>query len=134
VTLARERLAASRVAHLATVRPDGAPHVVPIVFALDGDRVVTAIDDKPKRSTALQRLANIESESRVSLLADRYDEDWTRLWWVRVDGVAEILRGGGDADRAIDLLADRYGPYRERRPSGAVIRIEISRWVTWPDP
>jgi PPOX class probable F420-dependent enzyme len=68
----RERFAEARVAHLATVRPDGAPHLVPIVFALEDDRVYTAIDDKPKRTRELQRLANIAADPRVSVLVDSY--------------------------------------------------------------
>ncbi|HSJ51191.1 MAG TPA: pyridoxamine 5'-phosphate oxidase family protein, partial [Actinomycetota bacterium] len=80
---ARTRFADSRVARLATVRPDGSPHVVPLVFALEGDVVWLIIDEKPKRDRALQRLRNVRHDPRVSLLVDRYDEDWRRLWWVR---------------------------------------------------
>jgi PPOX class probable F420-dependent enzyme len=129
---ARERLAGARVAHLATVRPDGAPHLVPIVFALEGDRLYSAVDDKPKRTRHLQRLTNIAAEPRVSVLAGEYDEDWSRLWWVRVDGQADILESGADHSRALDELAAKYEPYRRRRPSGAVIRVAISRWTSWP--
>ena len=84
---ARALFAAARVARLATVTPDGSPHVVPIVFAVDGDTIYTAVDGKPKRSRQLQRLANIAAHPRVTVLADRYDEDWSQLWWVRADGV-----------------------------------------------
>jgi PPOX class probable F420-dependent enzyme len=80
---ARLLLGSVRVARLATVRPDGAPHLVPICFALDGDTLVTAIDAKPKRPGTLARLRNIAWEPRVAVLADGWDEDWTRLWWVR---------------------------------------------------
>lgn len=116
------------------MRPDGSPHVVPIVFAVEGDRIYSAVDDKPKRTTALQRLANIASEPRVSALADHYDDDWSELWWVRIDGRAEILHDGVEWDHALDLLAQRYVAYRERRPSGAVIRVDVERWTTWPEP
>ena len=89
---ARRRFAAARFARLATVRPDGSPHIVPVVFAVDGDVVWTAVDDaKPKRSPRLQRLANLRAEPRCALLVDHEDDDWTRLWWVRADGVAEIV-------------------------------------------
>jgi PPOX class probable F420-dependent enzyme len=88
---ARRRFAASPVARLATVRPDGTPHLVPVVFALVGDVVTTAVDHKPKRSTSLQRLANLRAEPRCSLLVDHYDDDWTRLWWARADGRAEVV-------------------------------------------
>jgi len=105
---------------------------------VEGDRIYSAVDDKPKRTTALQRLANIASEPRVSVLADHYEDDWSKLWWVRADGRAEILPDGAkqeqERDHALDLLAERYSAYRERRPSAAVIRIEVERWTTWPAP
>jgi PPOX class probable F420-dependent enzyme len=133
MTSSRERLAEARVAHLATVRPGGGPHVVPIVFALEGDHLYTAIDDKPKRAGGLQRLANIAAEPRVSVLVDSYDEVWSRLWWVRVDGRAEILEPGVEREHALDLLAGKYRPYRHRRPSDVVLGITISRWTAWPE-
>jgi PPOX class probable F420-dependent enzyme len=96
------------------------------------------VDDKPKRTLQLQRLANIRAEPRVSVLADHYEDDWSELWWVRADGRAEILNDamgqGQEREHALDLLAQRYVPYRERRPSGAVIRVAIERWTTWPEP
>ena len=91
---ARAAFASCRVVRLATVRPDGAPHLVPICFALEGDTLYSAVDHKPKASTALQRLANIAANPRVSLLADRYDEDWSLLWWVRADGTAHVAAVG----------------------------------------
>ena len=87
----RRRFASSPVARLSTVRPDGGPHVVPIVFALVGDTVFSAVDAKPKRSTDLQRLANVRADARCALLVDHYDDDWRRLWWVRADGTAEVV-------------------------------------------
>jgi PPOX class probable F420-dependent enzyme len=133
MTFPRDRLAEARVGRLATVRPDGAPHVVPIVFALDGDRLYSAIDDKPKRTRALQRLANIAAEPRVSVLVDGYDEDWSSLWWIRVDGRADVIASGPDHVHTLDLLAAKYDQYRRARPSGTVIRVTISRWSAWPD-
>ena len=99
----RDRLSAARHAVLTSVTPGGRPHAVPIVFALDGDdRLVTAVDVKPKSTSDLQRLRNIQAHPWVAVLAERYDEDWSRLWWVRVDGVAHVLDGpaaaGGSAD------------------------------------
>ncbi|MFL5737245.1 MAG: TIGR03668 family PPOX class F420-dependent oxidoreductase [Actinomycetota bacterium] len=136
MSLARERLETARVARLATVRPDGSPHLVPFVFAVEDDRVYSAVDDKPKRSPELQRLANIAREPRVCVLADHYEEDWSGLWWVRADGRAVALPEGDDQEErehALDLLAERYVAYRERRPSGAVVRIDVDRWTTWPE-
>jgi len=126
----RRRLAGARVAHLATVGPGGRPHIVPITFALDGDAIYFAVDAKPKRTTDLQRLRNIEANPVVAVLVDHYDEDWTRLWWVRVDGRAGVL-GRGDSDRAVDLLAERYAQYRQVRPSGPVVAISVERMSGW---
>jgi PPOX class probable F420-dependent enzyme len=125
---ARGRLATARVARLATAGPDG-PHVVPIVFALDGDTLYFAVDHKPKRTTALKRLANLCADPRASVLADAYDEDWTRLWWARADGSARILAPGHE--RALELLAERYPQYRERPPEGPVVAIDVTRWSSW---
>ena len=125
---ARERLATARVARLATTGPDG-PHIVPIVFALAGETIFHAVDHKPKRTTALKRIANLRADPRASVLADAYDEDWSRLWWVRADGTARILEPGHEP--AIAALQERYEQYRERPPEGPVIAIDVSRWSGW---
>ena len=130
---ARTRFATARVARLASVRPDGAPHVVPVIFALDGDKVWLVVDEKPKRSRELQRLVNVRAEPRVSLLVDRYDEDWERLWWVRADGRARIVGEGHELERAIALLLERYPQERERPPKGPALAVEVKRWRYWPD-
>src|SRR3979490_2520515 len=104
----RDRLGASRVARLATVTPQEAPHLVPICFVLDGDHIYSAVDLKPKATRRLQRLANAAAHPSVALLADHYEEDWSRLWWVRVDGRAHVLEEGDEMQRAIDLLAAKY--------------------------
>ncbi|MGH9098751.1 MAG: TIGR03668 family PPOX class F420-dependent oxidoreductase [Acidimicrobiales bacterium] len=135
------RFAGATVARLATVTPRGAPHLVPVTFALDvdGDRdgdgdcdtVWWVVDQKPKRSAALARLANIAADPRVSLLVDHYEDDWTALWWVRADGVASLAASGSDTERAIAALAARYEPYRMRRPEGPVVRVDVRRWRWW---
>lgn len=130
---AQARFAEARVAHLATVRPDGAPHVVPVIFALDGDRVWLVVDEKPKRRRELQRLVNVRGEPRVSLLVDRYDEDWGRLWWVRADGRARIVGEGPEFERAVTLVLERYPQERERPPRGPAIAVEVERWRYWPE-
>jgi PPOX class probable F420-dependent enzyme len=130
---ARARFEAARVARLATVGRDGAPHIVPIVFALDGDRLAFAVDDKPKRSRRLRRLENIEFEPRVSILVDHYEEPWSRLWWVRADGRAAVGHDAGASGHATDLLATKYRPYGRRRPPGPVVVVEIDAWRFWPD-
>ena len=124
---AEHQLAAARVGRLATVTPDGRPHVVPVCFALHEGRIVTAVDAKPKASRALARLANVRATGRASLLVDHYEEDWTRLWWVRVDGAAEVL----ESDRAVDALAAKYPQYRAERPAGPLIAIAPERWRSW---
>ena len=130
---ARERFGGARSAHLATLRSDGAPHLVPICFALRADTVLSVVDGKPKRSQDLQRLANIEADPRVALLADHYEDgDWRRLWWVRADGRARVLDSGTpEAFDAVARLADRYAQYRADRPNGPVLAIEVERWSGW---
>ena len=125
---ARRRFATARIARLATVRASGVPHLVPVTFAVDGDRVVTAVDAKPKRSTRLARLDNIAYQPRVSLLVDVWDEDWARLWWVRADGIARILDSDEDA---IARLQARYQQYVDRPPGGPIIVVEVERWIGW---
>ena len=88
---ARARFAAARVARLATAGPDGRPHLVPMVFAVEADTVYSAVDAKPKATSRLRRLANIAANPAVALLVDHYDDDWSRLWWVRADGSARLL-------------------------------------------
>ncbi|MFI7706289.1 TIGR03668 family PPOX class F420-dependent oxidoreductase [Nonomuraea sp. NPDC049480] len=129
--VAREKFGGERVARLATVGGDGRPHLVPVVFALAGDRVVTAIDHKPKTTTDLRRLRNIRENPEVSLLVDHYDDDWSRLWWVRADGAARVVESGPDREAAIDALAAKYLQYRERRPAGPVIVVDVTRWTGW---
>lgn len=128
---ARERLAAARVARLATAGDDRQPHLVPVTFAVDGDRVYIAIDHKPKTTTSLRRLRNIRENPRVSLLADHYEEDWEALWWVRADGAARILEEGGQREHPLDALARKYEQYRQTRPDGPVIVIDAVRWTGW---
>ncbi len=125
---AAERFAPARVARLATVRDDGAPHLVPIVFAVVGDVIYSAVDDKPKRHRRLRRLANIAHEPRVSVLVDRYDDDWTALWWVRADGVASVLPS---SPAAVEALAAKYPQYRAAPPAGPFLEIQVRRWSAW---
>ncbi|MFL5797961.1 MAG: TIGR03668 family PPOX class F420-dependent oxidoreductase [Actinomycetota bacterium] len=125
-----QRFGEARVARLATVGPRG-PHLVPCTFALAGERIVSVVDRKPKRTTALQRLANIRSEPRVSLLVDRYDEDWIRLWWVRADGRAAIEEGGPELVGAVAALTGKYPQYARQPPPGPAIVVTVERWAWW---
>lgn len=129
------RLSEARSGHLATVRPDGKPHIVVITFATLDGKIVTAIDHKPKTTNRLQRLVNIESSPRASFLVDHYDEDWSRLWWVRVDGDAEIWERGDLWNAAVASLSAKYPQYREHRPDGPVIAIsqdQVNSWESTP--
>lgn len=128
---ARRRLAGSKFAHLATVSAECRPHIVPIVFALDRNTLYFAIDAKPKKTTGLTRLKNIAANPAVSVLVDHYEDDWTRLWWVRADGTAHIVTGDAETQRAIDLLAKRYRQYVSERPGGPVVAIRIDRLTGW---
>lgn len=119
------------VARLATVGDDGKPHIVPMVFALDGDTIYFAVDAKPKQSTNLKRLRNIAANPAVSVLADHYEDDWTKLWWVRADGTARVVTDAANARRATDLLVAKYAQYRTARPEGPVVAIHIDRIIGW---
>lgn len=119
------------MARLATVAANGKPHLVPITFAIEDDTVYFAVDAKPKRTTELQRLKNIASNPAVCLLVDHYSDDWSELWWVRVDGTARVLPEGARATHALDLLATRYSQYRRARPTGPVVAISIDRITGW---
>lgn len=128
---ARRRFAGARVAHLATVDMAGAPHIVPITFAVDGDSLYTAVDAKPKRGTPLRRFANVAANARVSVLVDAYDEDWTRLWWARADGQAAVLDVGPALDHAFALLRARYVQYADVGLTGPALQIKVDRWSGW---
>lgn len=129
---ARQRFVEARIAHLATSDQAGVPHLVPFVFALAGNTLVSAVDHKPKRSTALRRLENIAENPSVAALVDSYDDDWSRLWWARADGVARLLDPGScEAHSALEHLVARYDQYRDRPPEGPVIAIDVHCWSGW---
>jgi PPOX class probable F420-dependent enzyme len=127
----RRRFASSPVARLATVRPDGRPHVVPCVFVLIGDTIYTSVDAKPKRSTRLQRLTNLRAEPRCALLVDHYETDWSQLWWVRADGRAEVVDEPPPDHPGISALAARFPQYREEPPSGPLVVVTVDHWTGW---
>lgn len=125
-------IAALRVARLGTVATDGRPHLVPVCYALSEGRFAIAIDEKPKHPGLLQRLRNLERDPRCTLLFDHYEDDWTRLAWVRVDARAAVLAEGRAAPAALAALRERYPQYRamdlESRP---LILLEAERVVGW---
>ncbi|TYK45828.1 TIGR03668 family PPOX class F420-dependent oxidoreductase [Actinomadura decatromicini] len=128
---ARRLLTTVPVARLATVAEDGRPHLVPVTFAVHRGAVYTAVDHKPKGTRDLRRLANIRANPRVALLADHYEDDWDRLWWVRVDGHAAVVDDPARTAEPVRLLADRYPQYRDRPPDGPVIAVTIDAWTGW---
>jgi PPOX class probable F420-dependent enzyme len=127
----RNRFGRARVGRLATANAEGRPHLVPLCFVLVDDRIVSVVDAKPKRTQQLRRLSNIRAQPRVSVLADEYDEDWSRLWWVRADGTARVIESGPERESAVASLTDKYPQYREQPPAGPVIEITVDRWVGW---
>lgn len=133
----RDLFTAARSACLGTVDAADTPHLVPITFAVDVggsggvDRVYFAVDAKPKSSPRLKRLDNIRRHGAVCLLADHYDADWTRLWWVRADGAARILTEDEERAAPIRLLTAKYPQYQRQPPQGPVVEIEVARWSGW---
>ncbi|MDQ3672552.1 MAG: TIGR03668 family PPOX class F420-dependent oxidoreductase [Actinomycetota bacterium] len=127
----RERVRTARVARLATTDPDGRPHLVPIVFALAGERLYSAVDAKPKRSRSLRRIANARERPDVTVLIDHYEDDWSRLWWVSLWGRARVLEAGEEAERALQLLVDKYEQYRRELPDRPVLAVDILEWRSW---
>lgn len=121
-----------RVAHLATADAAGVPHAVPVCFAYSNGCFWVAIDEKPKRTRRLKRLRNIEENPNVAIVFDRYDEDWSLLGYVMVWGVASVVAGGPEHNRALAALRDRYPQYAtmrlEDRPA---IRIQPRRAASW---
>ena len=128
---ARSLFAAARVARLATANSRGQPHLVPVTFAVAGDMVYIAVDHKPKTTVNLKRLRNISVNPAASLLADRYSDDWSTLWWARGDGQAQVLTDEAARQDPVDLLVAKYPQYVERRPEGPVISISVARWSGW---
>jgi PPOX class probable F420-dependent enzyme len=127
----RSRFASAPVARLATVSADGQPHIVPISFALDEETLYFAVDSKPKRTTNLKRVRNLAANPRVSVLVDHYEDDWNRLWWVRMDGDARVVTDDAEAQKAIQLLVARYSQYRANPPGGPVVAIAIGAMTGW---
>lgn len=126
-----DAFSAAPVAVLATADSDGLPHVVPVVFAVRDRVVYTAVDAKRKTTHRLRRLANIAANPKVSLLVDHYDEDWTQLWWVRVDGIAAIHHAGEQMAAGYALLRQKYPQYERIALNGPVVTVELGHWSSW---
>lgn len=128
----RELIDSLRVGRLGTAAYDGRPHLVPVCYAFHGGRFYIPVDEKPKRGPRVARIRNIENDPRVALLIDRYDDDWSQLAWVRIDGIARVFARGDFAPAALEALRTRYPQYREmaleRLP---LISISPERCVSW---
>lgn len=128
----RSRVAAAPVARLATLRPDGAPRLVPISFVLVDELLCSAVDQvKSKDHPRLARLSDIAHDSRVSVLIDHYTPDWSQLWWIRIDGTAVVHDAGELWERALAALTVKYPQYADQPPNGPVIAVTPSRWSGW---
>src|SRR3954454_4922226 len=123
--------AESPVAMLATVGSDGAPHVVPVVFAVHNDVVYTAVDAKRKTTQRLRRLANIEGNPKVCMFVEHYEDDWTQLWWVRADGVAAIQHSCEAMAVGYSMLRKKYVQYQRIALDGPVVTVDVQRWSSW---
>ena len=125
------RLEGARVGRLATVDAGGVPHVVPVTFAVSDRTLYWAVDQKPKRSRDLKRLDNIRANPNVEIVVDHYEDDWDRLWWVRVTGAARVVVDEDERGRALAALARKYEPYRGSPPAGPVVAIDVTRVTSW---
>jgi PPOX class probable F420-dependent enzyme len=128
---ARARFATAVVAHLATVDEHGQPHVVATTFAVEDDQIIMVVDHKPKTSYNLKRLRNIAVNPRVTVLVDHYDDEWSRLWWVRADGTARVIEHAPDREELIRKLQAKYQQYCDDPPDGPMIAITVARWSSW---
>jgi PPOX class probable F420-dependent enzyme len=127
---AKALLDAERVARLAFLDAADHPRVLPVTFAVAGGALFTAVDDKPKRSREPARVRYLRRRPQASLCVDHYDDDWTRLAWVQLLGVVDVL-DAAEAPAGLAALADRYPPYRERRPPGPILRLAPVRALHW---
>jgi PPOX class probable F420-dependent enzyme len=124
--------AAAPVARLATLDADGRAHLVPIVFALAGATLYSAVDDKPKRGDGeLRRIRTARERPAATVLVDHYADDWRELWWVRLRGRARVLDGGEEADAAIALLVAKYAQYARRPPRPPVLALDVVETRSW---
>jgi PPOX class probable F420-dependent enzyme len=128
-----EMLRAARVGRLATAGASGEPHVIPVCYAVLGEALYIAIDEKPKSGRRLLRLRNIEATGRAALVVDHYDEDWSKLAWVLARGPARVLGPDDPAHAAtLDALRDKYQQYRAMRLEDAeMIELRIERLASW---
>jgi PPOX class probable F420-dependent enzyme len=128
----RRRVAEARVARVGTLDEDGRVHLVPVVFAVDGDTLYSTSDAGPR---PVKRVRNLERDPRVTVLVDVYDEDWPTVWWVRVRGTGRTVETESERDRAWRLLREKYPQYERTPPSveGArpMMAVDVEDWSGW---
>lgn len=132
ITLAKQRVHDARVARLGTITAHGQPHLVPCCFALRDDVAYTAVDAKPKTTFTLRRVENLIANPVACLLVDHYDEEWSALWWVRLDGTGRVADSPGEIRRATRALVAKYPQYHQTAIPGPVVALDITKWTTWP--
>src|SRR5438105_8305422 len=128
----RRRFATGRVAYLAALRADGTAALVRIVVEVIGNRVVSAVEPKPKRTPQLAPLRHIAQDPRVTLLVDHYEDDWQLLWWARAQGEARPVAEGAERDEALARMLAKYPQYETlASPFGDAVIVEVKRWTGW---
>jgi PPOX class probable F420-dependent enzyme len=127
---ARELLDRERVARLAYLDREGRPRVLPVTFAVGGDSVWSAIDEKPKRVAEPARVGALRQRPEAALVVDVYDDDWSRLAWVQLLGRVEVVPIADDPD-AVAALGAKYGQYAERTPPGPLLRLRVDSALEW---
>lgn len=126
------RFIEARVARFASVGVDGRPHVVPVCFAATPQQLITAVDHKPKTTSNLKRLDNVRANPTVSVLVDHYEEDWSLLWWVRVDGIARVVDDDAELLALLEPLVAKYPQhYGAERVTGPAIAVDLQHWTGW---
>ncbi|MGZ4427041.1 MAG: TIGR03668 family PPOX class F420-dependent oxidoreductase [Nocardioidaceae bacterium] len=128
----RRLVDAAPVGELATVGADGRPHVVPVCFVLVGDTIYSAVDHKPKSTQRLRRIRNLLETGHAAVLVHHYEADWSRLWWVRMDGVGRVVEGDAEVSRVLAGLGGKYPQYVDHPPRGPVLAVDITVWTSWP--
>lgn len=126
----RKLVEQGRSARIATVERDGRAHVVPFVYVLDGNTVYSTSDAGPPT----RRMRNLRNDARVTLLVDHYDEDWTRVWWVRLRGTGRLVQDAAERSRARRLLVEKYPQFTQAPPeegAGPVMAVDVQEWAGW---
>jgi coenzyme F420-0:L-glutamate ligase/coenzyme F420-1:gamma-L-glutamate ligase len=127
-------LSRTRVGRLATADSSGQPHVIPIVFAADGEKIYTPLDKKPKRMppNQLKRVRNLVENPRLAFVVDHYEEDWSKLAWMLVKGTGELVENGEAYEVGVRLLEEKYPQYKrmplKNQPLIVITPFDITSW------